>query len=191
MAEDHNALADRLVFSDEDVRALYEADVRATMKAAHISGEPYFVRNAAAPHQYLRHDLQAEWRSFLRGFRTAAQALRAQDTLFDAIAHGDAQHRAWLKEAIADHFDGRPVKPAVASVQGSGVDREAVARIVDYAVWHGGVQTAVDQILALLTRAQAPMQAEFLVYGTCHHAYMACDPCPVCAQAPDTEGGEG
>lgn len=26
------------------------------------------------------------------------------DTLFDAIAHGDADHRAWLKNAIASHF---------------------------------------------------------------------------------------
>lgn len=25
-------------------------------------------------------------------------------SLFDAIAHGDEKHRAWLKQAIADHF---------------------------------------------------------------------------------------
>ena len=26
------------------------------------------------------------------------------DTLFDAIAHGDADHRAWLKEKLGEHF---------------------------------------------------------------------------------------
>jgi hypothetical protein len=30
--------------------------------------------------------------------------------LFDAIAHGDDEHRAWLKQAIDDHFAGRPVE---------------------------------------------------------------------------------
>jgi len=30
-------------------------------------------------------------------------------TLFDAIAHGDADHRSWLKGAIAAHFAGDPV----------------------------------------------------------------------------------
>lgn len=31
-------------------------------------------------------------------------------TPFDAIAHGSEEHRAWLKKAIDDHFDGRPVE---------------------------------------------------------------------------------
>ncbi len=30
-------------------------------------------------------------------------------SLFDAITHGDDEHRAWLKEAIEQHFSGRPV----------------------------------------------------------------------------------
>lgn len=30
-------------------------------------------------------------------------------SLFSAIAHGDEKHRAWLKEAIVAHFEGRPV----------------------------------------------------------------------------------
>lgn len=37
--------------------------------------------------------------------------LEAQrDTLFSAIAHGDQEHRAWLAQAIAGHFDGKPVE---------------------------------------------------------------------------------
>lgn len=34
--------------------------------------------------------------------------------LFDAIAHGDEKHQAWLKQAIEDHFAGRPVVPSLA-----------------------------------------------------------------------------
>jgi hypothetical protein len=30
------------------------------------------------------------------------------DTLYDAIAHGDEGHRAWLKEAIEKHFNAPP-----------------------------------------------------------------------------------
>ena len=37
-------------------------------------------------------------------------ALRV-DSLFDAIAHGDADHREWLKEAIENHMAGLPVPP--------------------------------------------------------------------------------
>lgn len=37
------------------------------------------------------------------------ERLERIDTLYDAIAHGDEAHRAWLKQAITDHFAGRPV----------------------------------------------------------------------------------
>lgn len=36
-------------------------------------------------------------------------------TLFDAIAHGDDDHKRWLKQAIEDHFDGRAVERPVGS----------------------------------------------------------------------------
>ena len=32
-------------------------------------------------------------------------------TLFNAIKHGDEEHRTWLKEAIGNHFAGLPVPP--------------------------------------------------------------------------------
>lgn len=32
------------------------------------------------------------------------------NTLFAAISHGDEKHRAWLKQAIEDHFAGRAVQ---------------------------------------------------------------------------------
>lgn len=35
----------------------------------------------------------------------------AHETLFDAIKHGDEVHRDWLREAIANHFSGKPVPP--------------------------------------------------------------------------------
>lgn len=34
-------------------------------------------------------------------------------SLFDAIAHGDEKHRAWLKSAIECHFAGEAVSPVV------------------------------------------------------------------------------
>lgn len=47
------------------------------------------------------------------------------ETLFDAIAHGDDEHRAWLKQAIEDHFAGRPVQP----VRGKGRSEARLAEI--------------------------------------------------------------
>lgn len=41
---------------------------------------------------------------------TFLQGIEAE-RLFLAIQHGDDDHRAWLKEAITAHFDGRPVPP--------------------------------------------------------------------------------
>jgi len=37
-------------------------------------------------------------------------------TLFDAIKHGDRVHQAWLKEAIDNHFAGKPVPPPRAAL---------------------------------------------------------------------------
>lgn len=47
------------------------------------------------------------------GYRPAMDGTTSIDyvsTLFDAIKHGDDKHRAWLKQAIEDHFAGREVK---------------------------------------------------------------------------------
>ena len=51
----------------------------------------------------------------VRSRERVEQALHAHiarcDSLFEAIQHGDAEHRAWLKEAIENHFAGKPVPP--------------------------------------------------------------------------------
>lgn len=44
-------------------------------------------------------------------------------TLFDNIKHGDAAHQTWLKEAIDDHFAGRPVKRPAPPLPLDGEDR--------------------------------------------------------------------
>lgn len=44
----------------------------------------------------------------LHGFGRSPQA-----TLFEAIKHGDEAHQTWLKQAIEDHFAGRPVQRVV------------------------------------------------------------------------------
>jgi hypothetical protein len=50
---------------------------------------------------------------------------RRIDSLFDAIAHGDEAHRAWLREAIEAHFSGKPVPPP----RGKGNTEAAIARM--------------------------------------------------------------
>lgn len=39
-----------------------------------------------------------------------AETLTRVTTLFDAIVHGDPKHREWLRAAIIDHFEGKPIK---------------------------------------------------------------------------------
>ncbi len=52
------------------------------------------------------------WRD--RGWKIAIDAQQHRiDCLFDAIAHGDQEHRDWLKKAIDDHFAGRDIAPPV------------------------------------------------------------------------------
>jgi hypothetical protein len=38
-------------------------------------------------------------------------AARDWRALFDAIAHGDEEHRAWLKEAIEAYFNWKEIPP--------------------------------------------------------------------------------
>ena len=45
------------------------------------------------------------------------------NSLFDAIAHGDPEHRGWLQEAIDNHFRGLPVPPE----RGGGTKADAAS----------------------------------------------------------------
>jgi hypothetical protein len=47
----------------------------------------------------------------------AAEAQGQPAGLFEALEHGDVTHRAWLKEAIACFFSGRPIPPATPQPQ--------------------------------------------------------------------------
>jgi hypothetical protein len=49
------------------------------------------------------------WRVHPRASKAVLQA--RIHSLFDAIAHGDNKHRAWLRNAIEMHFDGFAVPP--------------------------------------------------------------------------------
>lgn len=86
---------------EDDVRALYESSVRDRMTAAGLTGRPYFVRNASAPHQYERRDIHAEWLAFLRGFRVAegraAATLEAAERERDeALKDGQDTLSRWI-----------------------------------------------------------------------------------------------
>ncbi len=48
-----------------------------------------------------------------------------QQELFDAIAHGDDEHRAWLKAAIDAHFADQPIPPAT----GAGTKEARIAHL--------------------------------------------------------------
>ena len=49
----------------------------------------------------------------------------ATESLFQAISHGDEEHRSWLKDAIEAHFAGHPT-PAV---RGSGNKEARIAEL--------------------------------------------------------------
>lgn len=51
-----------------------------------------------------------------------------QNTLFEAIAHGDENHREWLKAAITAHFERRPIPP----VTGNGTKEKLIKAIKSY-----------------------------------------------------------
>lgn len=57
-------------------------------------------------------------------FAALVALARAASTLFDAIAHGDDVHRAWLKEAIDNHFAGKPVPTVAARAAAPGEVRD-------------------------------------------------------------------
>ena len=55
-----------------------------------------------------------------------AALLEKVPTLFDALAHGDEAHRAWLKTAITNHFAGVPVPPV-----SHGVDKATLVKALE------------------------------------------------------------
>lgn len=66
-----------------------------------------FVRTSDLADEFC--DEAATWKARAE---TAEVAQQRAEGLFDAISHGDTVHRAWLKQAIEDHFAGRPVSRA-------------------------------------------------------------------------------
>ncbi len=52
----------------------------------------------------------AGWIAFAREWRAHVGLTVRRNTLFDAIKHGDDEHRAWLRKAIDEHF--APITPS-------------------------------------------------------------------------------
>lgn len=84
-----------------------------------VAVPPSLLNEAAAHIAALEDHIAAQQRD-MRQMATDFSAKLA--ALFDAIAQGDDEHRAWLKDAIAAHFAGRPVQPAT----GSGVKERRI-----------------------------------------------------------------
>jgi len=90
------------------------------------------------PREWMRHDLTKLLESriipALRRARGEIERLGAlQNSLYDAIAHGDADHRAWLRAAIAAHFAGEPI-PAIRGQGNAEAEIERLARERDKAL---------------------------------------------------------
>lgn len=80
--------------------ALYD-----TFNTARLSEHPEDAPQYGAYADRLRHWLQVQ------GLAITADTEQTKliGTLFDAIKHGDDDHKTWLKEAIDAHFAGQPV----------------------------------------------------------------------------------
>ena len=66
----------------------------------------HFKRELEAREEAWREHAIALSNDIKRERAAAERLLHGWYTLFDAIAHGDDEHRAWLKKAIDDHFTG-------------------------------------------------------------------------------------
>lgn len=88
-------------------------------------------------------------------------ALRIE-TLFDAIKHGDEVHRAWLRQAIDDHFSGRPVVNPVGRGTTETVADALQAAATKVVYWLGTekAEPICDDILALIPQPSATHTAE-------------------------------
>jgi hypothetical protein len=70
-------------------------------------------------------------------------------TLFDAIKHGDAGHRQWLKDAIDAHFAGLPIPPYVASAAASPVEPVAPLRMLTEDEYQALVESEENDFLSI------------------------------------------
>lgn len=104
----------------------------------------------------------------------AAQAEAREVSLFDAIAHGDEQHKTWLKEAIRAHFAGETppapygkgitetLKQQLAQAEAAqavlvGALEEALPLVDAYGCQTpvGHIATDCETVVALMQRARA------------------------------------
>lgn len=74
-------------------------------------------------------DADAAKDDLLEAASSAAAKVRG---LFDASAHGNQQHRDWLKQAIDDHFAGREVKAPVTDTPTPPGSPARAAELADY-----------------------------------------------------------
>jgi hypothetical protein len=64
------------------------------------------------------------------------------DTVFEAIKHGDDEHRAWLREACDNLFAGKPAPPprgtnSLTPPEGAlTLDNASIQRLMDYGLLH-------------------------------------------------------
>ena len=107
-----NALLAQLSPREAEVARLLVHDVETAEIAARLKIAP---TTAAIHVGNARKKLGCATTNGLVAKLAAAFIVERAETLFDAIAHGDDEHRFWLRRSIADHFAGRPVEPSPAA----------------------------------------------------------------------------
>jgi hypothetical protein len=100
---------------------------------------------------------------------TAIVLTKRWGTLFEAIKHGDEAHQEWLKEAIAAHFEGRPV-PEVVMKSEAAQDQSwvvkfgaAIARYQDPIIINGLKNEALDEVYQRLMKQLGQPQSHSLL----------------------------
>jgi hypothetical protein len=97
------------------ISALYANMVSARLRLdeARVACTAELVRRRRA--EDLRRVIERHWALAERNLLSLTEAhfalCRRVAALYDALKHGDDDHKAWLKEALAAHFAGMPVPP--------------------------------------------------------------------------------
>lgn len=116
--------------------------------------------------KYAGRRVRAEHSDAIREAAALIEQLQAsRDTLFEAIKHGDDDHRAWLKEAIDAHFAGATVPAPRGAGRKEATIEQLQARLAEAEGvvdrLFADVPPAWDMMIAELEKANVPLMGIF------------------------------
>ena len=101
-----NAAVDALPGLLDEIERMHQADQDEILRVGTLTSQLALANRC---NDELNQSATEYARKFYEANRSITELNAKRDSLFDAIAHGDADHRAWLLEAINAHFGGKPV----------------------------------------------------------------------------------